>query len=217
LVGADNPYIKEAAQALDGAMDAGFKNSSPAGAYDNWVDARTKYRMLMGIERSGLTGDHINPTTLFNAVRNKFTDIRGVPVSTDPLVGGMGEFSSAMRTLYGGGVAPPASAPPGLLRSIAQGAGFAGGAELLPHIIANPGAALAAPVNLLTPAGLVAAGGAVGAGALRYLGQRYQNSPAFINALIQRGGQPSGNYLAPLLGAVGTQAAPPAVVRGGQR
>jgi hypothetical protein len=204
LVGDDNPYIKEAAQALDSTMDAGFRNTSGVGAYNDWVDARTKYRMLMGVKQAILPNGHINPTTLFNGVQNRFTDLKGTPVSTDPLVGSMGDFASSIRTLFGGGAAPPQSAPPGLWRSLATGMGIGSAPELANALMSGN---YASPETYLSPAGL--AGAATGAAALggRALGQIYQRTPRFVNQLINNT-VPASNWLVAPGAAVGTEVMP---------
>lgn len=205
LVGNDDPYVKQAAQALDKVMDAGFQASSPAGAYDNWVDARTKYRMLMGVQKAILPNGHINPTTLFNSIQSRFTDLKGTPVSTDPLLGRMGQFADSVRTLFGGGAAP-SQAKPSLLQALGAGTAGGGAAELIPQIVSGN---IANPENYLTPAalaGLGAAGVTLGG---RYLGNLYQQSRPFVNALIDAGGAPIGNPLtSPAVIAPAVQAFP---------
>jgi hypothetical protein len=64
------------------------------------------------------------------------------------------------------------------------------------------------PENYLTPAALTAGG--VGAATMlgRYLGQAYQQSPRFVNALINAGGAPIANPLMPYAPAIGTQIFP---------
>jgi hypothetical protein len=204
LTGDDNPFVKQAAQALDKVMDSGFQASSPQGAYDAWVDARTRYRLLMGVQKALLPSGHVNPTTLFNSIQNRFTDLKGTPLTNDPLVGRMGQFADSIRTLFGGGVAPP-QAGPGLLRTLGVGSAGGGAAALVPEIMS--GNALN-PENYLTPAALTAGG--VGAATMlgRYLGQAYQQSPRFVNALINAGGAPIANPLMPYAPAIGTQIFP---------
>lgn len=200
LTGDDNPFVKQAAQALDKVMDSGFQASSPQGAYDAWVDARTKYRMLMGVQKALLPNGHVNPTTLFNAIQNRFTDLKGTPVTSDPLVGRMGQFADSIRTLFGGGSAPPPQAGSGLLRTL--GIGGAGGAapEIIPQLLSGD---FFNPENYLTP-GAMAVGGAGAAAIVNRLGQLYQQSPRFVNALINAGGSPIGNPLARYAPAIGT-------------
>lgn len=205
LTGDDNPYVKQAAQALDKVMDTGFQASSPAGAYDAWVDARTKYRALMGVQKAVLPNGHVNPTTLFNSVQNRFTDLKGTPVTSNAVVGKLGEFADAVRTLFGGGAAAPTEAGPGLLKTL--GIGGAGGAagQLIPEVMSGN---ILNPENYLTPTALTAAAVAGGSALARYAGQAYQRSPRFVNALINAGGSPIGNPLSQYLPAIGTQAFP---------
>jgi hypothetical protein len=207
LVGADNPYVKEAAQALDSTMDAGFKASSPAGAYDDWVDNRTKYRMLMGVRPAVLPNGHINPTTLFNGIQNRFTDLKGAPISTDPLVGRMGQFASSVKTVFGGGAPPPQAGGPSFLQSLGIG-GVGAGAVDVAHNVLSGNSNILNPENLLSPAALATGATGLGGAALRWAGQRFQQSPGFVNALINAGGAPIANALNPGLSAVGTQLFP---------
>jgi hypothetical protein len=210
LVGDDNPFVKQSAQTLDSLMDAQFKASSPPGAYDNWVDARTKYRMLMGVQKAILPNGHINPTMLFNGIQNRFTDLKGTPVSSNATVGSMGEFAGAIRTLFGGGQAAPAQAGSSFLGTL--GAGAAGGAAtLVPQVMSGN---MLNPENYLTPAALAAAAVAGGRWLGRAAGQAYQGSNRFANALIDAGGAPVANPLNPGLAAVGTQAFPQSRPRG---
>jgi hypothetical protein len=202
LVGDDNPYVKQAAQALDRTMDAGFQASSPPGAYDDWVDARTKYRMLMGAVKSVLPNGHINPTTLFNSIQNRFTDLKGVPISSDPLVGRMGQFASDIRTLFGGGPPPSQAAAPGLLQTLGIGSAGGAAASIVPEIMSGN---FANPENYLSPAALGAGAVGVGSALARYAGQAYQRSRPFVNALINAGGAPVANPLAQYPAAIGTQ------------
>jgi hypothetical protein len=205
LAGDDNPFVKQAAQALDKVMDSGFQASSPAGAYDAWVDARTRYRMLAGVEKAILPNGHINPTTLFNSVLNRFTDMKGVPITNDPLVGRMGQFAGSIRTLFGGGAAAPPQAAPGLLRTLGVGGAGGGAAALVPEIMS--GNALN-PENFLTPTALAAGGTAAATLLGRYAGQAYQQSRPFVNALINAGGRPIANPLGQYPAAIGTQTFP---------
>lgn len=204
LTGDDNPFVKQAAQALDKVMDSGFQASSPAGAYDNWVDARTKYRMLMGVQKALLPNGHINPTMLFNSVLNRFTDLKGTPVTADPLVGRMGQFASSIRTLFGGGPAP-AQPPSSFLGTLATGAAGGGAAGVIPGLMSG---SLLNPETYLTPGALAAGATGIASLAGRYAGQAWQQSRPFVNALINAGGAPIANPLMPMAPAIGTQAFP---------
>jgi hypothetical protein len=202
----DNPFVKQAAQALDKVMDAGFEVSSPLGAYDAWVDARTRYRMLMGVEKAVLPNGHINPTTLFNAIQNRFTDLKGVPLSSDPLVGRMGQFADSIRTLFGGSAAPAAQGvAPGFWKQAAAELGV-GGAPAIASAATSGN--IANPENYLTPAGLAGILAGVGTVGAQLAGRAYQQSPRFANALINAGGSPIANPLVPYASAIGTQAFP---------
>lgn len=206
LVGNDDPYVKQAAQALDKVMDTGFQASSPAGAYDNWVDARTKYRMLMGVQKAILPNGHINPTTLFNSVQNRFTDLKGTPVTADPLVGRMGQFADSVRTLFGGSAAGPAQPGPSFLKQAATHLGIGSLPALYSGITSGDPLN---PENYLTPQALAGIVTGVGGLGLRQVGQAYQQSPYFANALINKGGAPIGNALtSPYLMAPAVQAFP---------
>jgi len=203
LVGSDQPFVKQAAQLLDKVMDTGFQASSPAGAFDNWVDARTRYRLLMGVEKAVLPNGHINPTTLFSSVLNRFTDLKGVPVSSNSVVGRLGDFASSIRTLFGGGSAPaqPSS-------SFWRDVGLVGAAGGAPGVIQGiTSGEILNPANYLSPAALILGGTAAAARAGQWAGQAYQQSRPFVNALINAGGAPIANPLryAP---AIGTQAFP---------
>jgi hypothetical protein len=204
LAGDDNPFVKQAAQALDKVMDSGFQASSPPGAYDAWVDARTRYRMLAGVEKAILPNGHINPTALFNSVLNRFTDMKGVPVTNDPLVGRMGQFAGSIRTLFGGGAAQQQAAP-SLWRTLGIGGAGGAAAQVIPELMS--GNALN-PENFLTPTALAAGGAAGLTMAGRYLGQLYQQSPRFVNALINAGGAPITNQLQQYAPTIGTQVFP---------
>lgn len=204
LVGDDDPFVKQSAQLLDKAMDAGFKASSPDAAYPSWVDARTKYRLLMGVQRAIMPDGHINPTTLYSGIQNRFTDLKGTPVSIDDAVGKMGDLASSVRKLFGGGAVPPQSPPPGLWRSVMAGAG-AGSAPAAINALMSGN--YANPETYLSPAGL--AGILTGAAALggRALGQAYQRMPGFVNRLIDNS-VPAANWLVAPTATVGTEIAP---------
>lgn len=205
LVGNENPYVKQAAQTLDSAMDAAFKANSPAGAYDNWVDARTKYRALMGIEQNLLPNGYVNPTTLFGSIRNRFSDLKGMPTSSSPVIGRLGELADSIRTLYGGGNPQAPSASQGLIHTLLSGAGIGGGVGAVNYLL---GGGSVNPAHLLTPQVMVPAALSAGGAGLRWLGGKYQESQPFINALLARGGRAAGDPLSSWLGSVGTAAAP---------
>lgn len=206
LVGDDNTYVKQAAQALDKVMDSGFQASSPAGAYDNWVDARTKYRMLMGVQKALLPNGHVNPTTLFTAIQNRFTDLKGTPVTADPLVGRMGQFADSIKTLFGGTAAGAAQPGPSFLKQAATHLGIGSLPALYSGITSGDPLN---PENYLTPQAIAGLATGLGGLGLRQLGQTVQSSQPFANALINRGGTPIGNYLtSPYVTAPAVQAFP---------
>jgi len=213
LIRKGNDDVSGLAQRIDAALRTGFQDSSPAGVYNDWVDARTRYKLLNAIEDSVQTAaggaNNINPGGLYNTLiqQRYFPDIPRLTEATGGRVGQMGDLAQALRTLFGGGAAPPPAAP-SFWRQALPYFGVGTGLEAAGHVLTNPGAIGAASDWLAnTPGALMAGGMGLGALGLRSLGQGYQRSQPYINQLIQ-GATSAPNRLAPWIGAWGTQANP---------
>jgi hypothetical protein len=210
----DNKDFAKVAQQLNGTLRDGFQASSPPGVYGDWVDARTRFRLLKAIE-DNVEHDpagNIRPGSIMADVNRRFSDM---PSQTGPgTVGEASDLARSVKTLFGGSGGPPGAAATGggwisqhPALAAALGAGGAGGVY---QAITNP----ATVGNVLSwgAAHLPAAGvGTAALGAdylLRKAGTAYQQSQRFANALIQRGTQSGSNALAAYMGA-GAAAMPP--------
>jgi hypothetical protein len=213
-VASSNQPLATVAKQLDGALRDGFQASSPAGVYGDWVDARTRFRLLKAIEDNVEhdPGGNIRPGSIMADINRRFSDM---PSQTGPgTVGQASDLARSVKTLFGGSGGPPGAAATGggwlsqhPALAAALGAGGAGGVY---QAITNP----ATVGNVLSwgAAHLPAAGvGAAALGAdrlLQWAGRNYQRSAPFANALIQRGTQGALNPLAAYMGA-GAAALPP--------
>jgi hypothetical protein len=213
-VGDNNKDLADLARQLDTTLDRGFQASSRPGVYDQYVDAKTRFRLLKAIE-DNVEADpsgNIKPGTIMADINRRFPNM---PSQTGPgTVGQASDLARAVTTLFGGGQGAPgaAAASGGWLSQhpLLAGALGAGGVGGIYQAATNP----AALGNLATwgashipVVGLGAA--ALGVrDVLSRAGAAYQRSPAFANALLQRGTQRAANPLAAYAGAAAA-AAPP--------
>lgn len=164
--------LGDVAQQLDDALRNGFKASSPPGVYDDWVNARTDYRLLQAVKKNVDPNGNVNPTTLFNDINQRF-DIKSLPTSAGTSVAQARDLATAAKTAFGGGQGGPAGAP-SLWQRVASPEGLAAAGGAAAYLLHHPIPAAAAATYL----------GARGLGAL---GQAYQRTPEFANRLIQTG------------------------------
>lgn len=233
LVGPNSPIYKtlgspsatvfeqRAAQLLDQTMDAGFQAGATAmgnpGAYPALITAKTDYRLGSAVKDAVDQNGFVNPTTLWSRLTQRFPDLKAPAGVLQDNVSGMGELASALRTGFGGtppNISAAAPAPPGIIRKALAGAagglGTAGGLGAGYTLMTNP-AAVGQTVNLLAqhiPMELGTTLPALAAYGLYRGGQAFQRSPAFINALVQRGAQQGANWLSTPLGIAGPALAP---------
>lgn len=199
---ADND-LSELARRLDTTMDNGFKASSGVDAYNKWVDARTRYRILSAIEDNvEHTGGDINSGSIYADLNRRFPNLPRLTAATGGTVGQAGELANSVRTLFGGGAQQTAAQPtPSLLSRVLTPEGLALTAGAAGYALHNPVAAVGSGLAYL---------GTKGVGAL---GRRYQASPGFVNRLIAT---PQGTNMlmprwlptAPFVGRLGVAAAP---------
>lgn len=206
LTDAKDPYIQEQANKIDDILRSGFKNSSGSDIYDNWVDARARYRMYLGVDQS-LKNGHVDPAALYEAMRNKFRDLNAIDLPNNPEVGRMAKFAQAAGRIFGGGKAPAPSPWPGILEKTAATIGIAPeAAQQVVHGLhaTEPYFLGSHETNaLMAGMGLTAAG-------IHALGRIYQRSPMAVNRLIARGGRAAGSRVPTwLAGTVGGQILPP--------
>jgi hypothetical protein len=205
--GDTNEDLRDLARQLDTTLDRGFQASSKPGVYDQYVDAKTRYRMLKAIE-DNVEADpagNIKPGSIMADINRRFPDM---PTQTGPgTVGQASDLARAVKMLFGGSQGAPGAAAAGggwlsqhPLLAGALGAGGLGGAY---QAATNP----AALGNLATwgashipVVGLGAA--ALGArDVLSRAGAAYQQSGRFANALLQRGTERAASPLAAYSGA----------------
>lgn len=206
-VGDTNKDLDGLARQLDTALDRGFQASSSPGIYDRVVDTKTRFRLLKAIEDNveGDASGNIKPNTIMTDINRRFPDM---PLQTGPgTVGQASDLARAVTTLFGGGQGPPgaAAATGGWLSQhpLLAGAVGAGGLGGVYQVATNPAALGAAATWGASHIPVVAPFGAafLAQQALRRAGAAYQRSPAFANALLQRGTQQAANPLAAYSGA----------------
>jgi hypothetical protein len=203
-----NQDLSGLARQLDTTLDGGFQASSKPGVYDQYVDAKTRYRMLKAIEDNveGDAAGNIKPGSIMADINRRFPNM---PTQTGPgTVGQASDLARAVTTLFGGGQGAPGAVAAGsgwlTQHPLLAGALGAGGVGGVYQAATNP----AALGNLATWGAShipVVGLGAAAFGArnlLSRVGAAYQRSPAFANALLQRGTQQVANPLAAYTGAV---------------
>lgn len=206
-----NKDLSDLARQLDTTLDSGFKASSPPGVYDQYVDAKTRYRMLKAVEDNveGDAAGNIKPGTIMADINRRFPDM---PTQTGPgTVGQASDLARAVTMAFGGSQGAPgaAAARSGWLSQhplLAGAVGF-GGAGGLYQAATNP-AVIGQASNWLASHIPVVGLGAAAFGArdlLSRAGAAYQRSPAFVNALLRRGTQQQTvNPLSAYMGAAAT-------------
>lgn len=212
FVGDNNKDLSDLAHQLDTALDNGFQASSPAGVYGQYVDAKTRFRLLKAIEDNveGDASGNIKPGTIMSDINRRFPNM---PTQTgQSTVGQASDLARAVTTLFGGGQGAPGAAPTTIGSLIRQhpllaGAGGVGGLYQVASNPASVGALLGWGATHLPV--VIGGGGLLAAEEiLRRGGRAYQRTPAFANALLRRGTQAPGNPYGAYLGA-GAAALPP--------
>lgn len=187
-----NADVAEGANRIEQALSDGFGQSSPPGVSDAYSLAREKYKLAVAAEANADAQGNLVPAKLYSTLARMYPDISRLgsgSTLTDQAV----QFARDADRLYGG---PAARMPGGLAGDLGSMSAGAILGSVLPSLMANPLAAAA-----------IAAVPPVLRGVQR-LGQRYQLGSTFGNALLQRGAQGAGPYLAGPLGAGGTALAP---------
>lgn len=199
-----NKDLAGLAQQLDGTLDSAFQASSPPGVYRQYVDAKTRFRLLKAIE-DNVEADpagNIKPGTIMADINRRFPNMPNQTAATGGTVGQAADLARSVTTLFGSGSFNPGVAG-GAGRGAFLGAGL--GTALAPYamdLIKNPSDIAALSSYLTThPVALAAGAGGIGLEGLAYLGRLYQQSRPFANALLQRGPRVGPNWLTPYLGA----------------
>lgn len=204
--------VREPAQQIEQLLNRGFAASSSPDVVAAYRTAKTQYKLALALEANAKqsAGDYIDPGRLYRNIASSLPDIAtlggGGP---NPILDNVANFARAAETTFGGSAPSAAAAPASPLKWALGAAGLGAGGEAFNYLL-HPGEALAGTSAYLAGhlPGALAAGGALAARQLgRWAGNLYQESPAFVNALIQRGTQPGRNLLMPWLPAAGTAAA----------
>jgi hypothetical protein len=110
-IASSNQPLATVAKQLDGALRDGFQASSPPGVYTDWIDARTRFRLLKAIE-DNVEHDpagNIRPGSIMADVNRRFSDM---PSQTGPgTVGQASDLARSVKTLFGGGGIPAGGVP----------------------------------------------------------------------------------------------------------
>lgn len=208
-VGDNNKDLSDLAHQLDGTLDSAFQASSKPGVYDQYIDAKTRFRLLKAIE-DNVEADpsgNIKPGTIMADINRRFPNM---PTQTGPgTVGQASDLARAVTTLFGGSQRASGEAAVGSWLS-QHPLLAAGGAGATYHAITNP-EAIGNALNWVVANPTAATAAAAYAGADRLLRNRaaaYVSSPSFANTLLRRGTQQEANPLSAYLGA-GAAALPP--------
>jgi hypothetical protein len=205
--------VREPAQQIEQLLNRGFAQSSPPDVVDAYRTAKTQYKLLLALENNAKqsAGNYVDPSRIYRNIAGALPDIATLGGSgPNPILSKVADFARAAETTFGGGTPAATPAPASPLKWAAAAAGLGAGGEGVNYLL-HPGAALADTSAYLAghlPGALAAGGVAVGRQLGRWAGNVYQESPAFVNALLQRGTQPGINALTPWLPAAGTAVLP---------
>lgn len=204
--------VREPAQQIEQLLNRGFASSSPPDVVDAYRTSKTQYKLLVALENNAKqsAGNYIDPGRLYRNIAGSLPDIATLGGSgPNPILDKVANFARAAETTFGGSAPATAPAPASPLKWGLAAAGLGAGGEAFNYLL-HPGAALADTSTYLAShlPGAIAAGSALAGRQLgQWAGHLYQDSPAFVRSLLQRGTQRGTNPLTPWLADVGTTAA----------